>query len=134
MILCVCVCAHTHTRNKYHQLVPADVVFSFIHRSDILIEKVHLQWRIPSTGQVLFSRSSSHYISPNESISHDQFVELLEHAGGSKGHAKLYLLPVQQLQQTMVEPDTSCFSLLSEFHRLLFSTRVWPLLCSLLLL
>jgi len=88
--------------------------------SDLLIEKVCLQWRIPSLGQVVFSSSCPHYIAPTEGISSDQFVELLNKSGGSKGHAKLYLLPIKVVQQNSeVQPDLFCMAQLSEFIRLL---------------
>ena len=81
----------------------------------MLIEKIHLQWRIPSTGQVVFSGSCAHYIAPTEGISAEQFVELLNKSGGSKGHAKLYLLPIQVVQQqSNVLPDLFCMAQLSK--------------------
>ena len=79
----------------------------------MLTEKVHVQWHIPSIGQVIFSTSCAHYIGPHENISHAQFIELLETSGGSKGHAKLYLLPYNQLKQIQVVPDATCFTALS---------------------
>lgn len=80
----------------------------------MLTEKVHVQWHIPTVAQVIFSNLSSHYIGPYENVSQAQFVELLEKSGGSKGHAKLYLLPYIQLKQTQIVPDTTCFTPLSE--------------------
>lgn len=81
----------------------------------MLIDKVHVQWHIPSVSQVIFSTSCSHYISPHERLSQPQLVEFLEKSGGSVGHAKLYLLPLSQLQQADVTPDSTCFTALSKF-------------------
>ena len=86
-----------------------------IHRADVLVDKVHVQWHIPSVSQVIFSTSSSHYISPHENILQPQLVEFLDRSGGSEGHAKLYLLPLSQLQQEDVTPDSTCFTALSKF-------------------
>ena len=81
----------------------------------MLIEKVHIQWHVPPTGQVIFSTSCQYCIAPHENISQAQFVELLEKSGGSKGHAKLYFLPIHQLNVDHVPPDQTCFTPLSEF-------------------
>ncbi len=78
------------------------------------MEKVRIQWQIPSAGQLIFSTAYSHCVAPHENISHDQFLELLDKSGGSEGHAKLYLLPILQMKQTHVAPDTTCFTPLSE--------------------
>ena len=86
-----------------------------IHRADVLIDKVYVQWLIPSFSQVIFSASSSHCISPHGNILQPQLVELLDRAGASEGHAKLYLLPLSQLQQEDVTPDSTCFTALSKF-------------------
>lgn len=80
-----------------------------------MIEKVRIQWHIPSVSQVIFSTSCVHYISPHENFSQPQLVELLDKSGGSEGHAKLYLLPLNQLMQAEIPPDSTCFTALSEF-------------------
>ncbi len=80
----------------------------------MLIDKVHIQWHVPSVAQVIFSTACSHYICPHENISQAQLIELLEKSGGSKGHAKLFMLPFQQLRQATVPPDTTCFTPLSK--------------------
>lgn len=85
-----------------------------MYSPDVLIDKVHVQWHIPSVAQVVFSTLCSHYIGPHENISHAQFIELLAKSGGSKGHAKLYMLPYNQLKQAQIVPDTTCFTPLSE--------------------
>lgn len=86
-------------------------------RADVLMDKVHIQWHISSVAQVIFSTSCSHYVGPHEKLTPAQFIELLEKSGGSQGHAKLYLLPYKQLNQTQILPDTTCFTPLSEFPR-----------------
>lgn len=81
----------------------------------MLIDKVHIQWHVPSVAQVIFSTSCSQYIAPHENLSQPQFVELLDKSGGSKGHAKLFMLPFLQLRQPSVPPDITCFTPLSEW-------------------
>ena len=93
------------------------------YSADVLIDKVHIQWHIPSVSQVIFSTSCFHYIGPtDENLSQTQLIELLNKSGGSEGHAKLFLLPLNQLQQTGVShPDSTCFTALSEFFDLAHS-------------
>ena len=79
-----------------------------------MTDKVHIQWHIPSVSQVIFSTSCSHCISPHENLSQAQLVELLEKSGGSEGHAKLFLLPLNQLKQADIPPDSTCFTALSK--------------------
>lgn len=81
-----------------------------------MIDKVHIQWHISSVSQVIFSTACSHYIGPHENLSQTQLVELLDKSGGSEGHAKLYLLPLNQLQQADIPPDSTCFTALSELY------------------
>ena len=95
-----------------------DVCFSLsfiIFRADILVEKVNARWQLHSEEQIIFSTACPHFIASYKTLSTSEFEELLERAGGSHGHAKLYVLPIQQLKETDCNPDTSCFEPLSEF-------------------
>lgn len=98
--------------------------------ANMLIEKVHIQWHIPSVAQVIFSTSCSYFIAPHGNLSQAHLVELLEKSGGSKGHAKLYLLPINQLKQAHVSPDTTFLTSLSEFwfHQYI-PVKLWGYLC-----
>lgn len=98
-----------------------------IYRADVLVDKVHIQWHVPSVSQIIFSTSCSHYISPYENLSQTQLVELLDKSGGTEGHAKLYLLPLNQLQQAEVAPDSTCFTALSKFPYCFYCllTHIW---------
>ena len=98
-------------------------------RPDVLIDKVNIQWHTSSASQVIFSTASSHYISPLETISQGQLVELLNKAGGSEGHAKLYLLPIQESLQTSVVPDLICFTPLSELSSLFLEVLCERFVC-----
>lgn len=72
------------------------------------------EYHLPSKFLVIFSTKSRHYITGQTQLNQKQFQELLDEAGGSEGHAFLYLLPVTQLSPDKVTSDFSCLAPLSE--------------------
>ena len=63
---------------------------------------------------VIFSKAYSKHIAKGQHISDSYFQALLDKAGGRCGHAKLFVIPVQQLKQESLNADNSCVDPLSE--------------------
>ena len=99
--VCVCVCVLT-------------AIILLVCRAEQLNVEVFGQFGIPPGGQVVFSSSSVYYLSSHTRLTPQQFSELLDGAGGKRGHAILYLLPIPQVQSEKLQPDFSCLSKLSE--------------------
>ena len=72
---------------------------------------------VPVRSQVLFSTLSRHFISPLSPLPPEQFARLLEESGGSQGHAKLYLLPINLMETDDLNPDYSCLAGLGEWGK-----------------
>ena len=72
------------------------------------------EYHLPSKFVVLFSTKNRFYIAGHNTLTPQQFKELLDDAGGAEGHALLYLLPVTQLSPDKVISDFSCIAPLSE--------------------
>ena len=73
-----------------------------------------MEYRLPPKSIILFSTKSRFYITGQNSLTPEQFKELLDDAGLSEGHAHLYLLPITQLSPDKFVPDYSCIAPLSE--------------------
>ena len=75
--------------------------------------EVQTQLGVKECDQLLFSPASPHSLSANSSLSPEQFSELMQQCGASRGNGMLYLLPTGDLQTD--EPyDLSCLTQLSE--------------------
>ncbi len=86
---------------------------AFNPRSEQLQSEVRSQSGISVENQVVFSASYAPYLSPHTSMEPEQFSEFLQRAGGSEGHALVYLLPVSDLND-LLEPEYGCLAKLSE--------------------
>ncbi len=69
---------------------------------------------------MVFSSSYELYLSPHTTMNAQQFSEFLQQAGGSQGHAVLYLLPIPDLSD-LLEPEYSCLAKLSESNTFLLT-------------
>ena len=78
------------------------------------MQAVETEFQVPSKAQVLFSNASPLFLSPGQALSQQQFSELLNAAGGSRGHAVLYVLPINHVLKEQVVADQRCFTLLSK--------------------
>ena len=119
--MCVCVYAYVHACVCVHTCIHARVCVCVVispsvslHRSEQLTAEIHGQTTVPAHDQIVFSSESPHFLSPQNTITHQHFSKLLVDAGASKGHALLYLLPSKHLEKKLIEPDLKCLSKLSE--------------------
>ncbi len=78
------------------------------------MEEIQSHTHVRPSYQVLFSTLSRHFISPHSSLSPEEFASLLEEAGGNKGYAKLYLLPINHVESDNLNPDYNCLAGLGE--------------------
>ena len=113
---CKVLTCNTVRAYSVHQsiLVPNQKVFVCSHSVESLSEEVASCTHVPREHQVLFSNSSKYFISPHTALSPEHFSQLLEESGGSRGHAKLYLLPVNLVESDTLTPDYSCLAGLGE--------------------
>ena len=79
-----------------------------------IVSAASTEYRLPSKFVVLFSTKNRFYIAGHNTLTPQQFRELLDDAGGTEGHALLYLLPVTQLSPDKVMSDFSCIAPLSK--------------------
>lgn len=80
-----------------------------VSRSEQLQMEVTSQSGLTLDAQVIFSTTYNRYLSPHTSMDAQQFSQFLQLAGGSQGHAILYLLPTKDLSE-LLEPEYSCLA------------------------
>lgn len=83
------------------------IVFDPNVKAETLVKMVCNKWKTPQDNLIIFSPKCYQYIDSRRALSAAGFEELLSKAGGSYGHAKLYVLEINQ-QKTALLPDVSC--------------------------
>ena len=89
-----------------------------------IVSAASTEYHLPSKFVVLFSTKTRFYITGQNVLTPQQFKELLNDAGGTEGHALLYLLPITQLSPDKVMSDYSCIAPLSESKKVIATNLV----------
>jgi hypothetical protein len=70
-----------------------------------LCERIMSTFNVPMEDQIVFSAQSDLHISKYSQLTQNDFNLFLNRAGGSQGHAILYLLPMNHINAKLIEPD-----------------------------
>ena len=84
------------------------------YSAEDIVTLTRMEYHLPPKSVVLFSNKSPFYITGQNSLTPEQFKELLDDAGLTEGYALLYLLPITQLSPDKFIPDYSNIALLSK--------------------
>ena len=83
-------------------------------RLDSLKTEIQAQLKVSIAQQLIFSPCTPHSITPHSHPSPEQFSQLMEKCGASRGNGVLYLLPINSVQGNDGAPDSSCLAELRE--------------------
>jgi hypothetical protein len=79
-----------------------------------LCERIMSTFNVPMEDQIVFSAQSDLHISKYSQLTQNDFNLFLNRAGGSQGHAILYLLPMNHINAKLIEPDYGVMAKLCE--------------------